>query len=103
MVDGANKWQTFRFVVLPELGPVTVFTTVWQMIAALQLFDLVFTTTKGQPLNSTVTLVFYLYRMAFIEFKAGYASAIAYGVFAITMLLTVAMAVYGRKAKMQAF
>ncbi len=102
-VDGANKWQTFRYVTLPELGPVTVFTAVWQLIAAIQLFDLVFTTTKGQPLNSTVTLVFYLYRMAFMEFKAGYASAIAYAIFAITMILTLFMVWYGKKSKVEAF
>lgn len=103
IVDGANRWQVFRHVTLPELRPVTVFTVVWQMIEALQLFDLVYTTTKGQPLDSTVTIVYYLYRQAFELFRYGYGSAIAYGVFAVTMLLTIAMVLYARRARVEAF
>lgn len=102
-VDGANNFRVFWHVVLPELRPVTVFTTIWQMITALQLFDLVYTTTKGQPLDSTVTIVYYLYRQAFVLFRAGYGSAIAYGVFAFTMLLTLVMVAYSRRAKVEAF
>jgi multiple sugar transport system permease protein len=80
-----------------------VFTAVWQMITALQLFDIVYTTTKGQPLDSTVTIVYYLWRQAFELFRYGYGSAIAYGVFAVTMLLTIAMILYARRAKVEAF
>ena len=103
IVDGANRWQVFLHVTLPELRPVTVFTAVWQMITALQLFDLVYTTTKGQPLDSTVTIVYYLYRQAFELFRYGYGSALAYGVFAVTVVLTIAMVLYSRRAKVQAF
>jgi len=103
IVDGANRWQVFRHVTLPELRPVTVFTAVWQMITALQLFDIVYTTTKGQPLDSTVTIVYYLYRQAFELFRYGYGSAIAYGVFAVTMVLTILMILYSRRAKVEAF
>lgn len=103
IVDGANRWQVFRHVTLPELRPVTVFTAVWQMITALQLFDIVYTTTKGQPLDSTVTIVYYLYRQAFELFRYGYGSAIAYGVFAVTMALTIIMILYSRRAKVEAF
>ncbi|MFZ2502641.1 MAG: sugar ABC transporter permease [Nocardioides sp.] len=103
MVDGATPWQAFRHVTIPELRPVTVFTTIWQLIAALQLFDLVYTTTKGQPLDTTTTLVFYLWRVAFVEHKYGYGSALAYGVFALTMLLTLAMVAYSKRAKVAAF
>jgi multiple sugar transport system permease protein len=103
IVDGARPWQVFRHVTVPELRPVTVFTTIWQTITALQLFDIVYTTTKGQPLDSTVTIVYYLYRQAFELFKYGYASAIAYGVFAVTMLITIAMILYARRAKFEAF
>ncbi len=103
IVDGANPWNVFRHVTLPELRPVTVFTAVWQTIVALQLFDIVYTTTKGQPLDSTVTIVYYLYRQAFQLFRYGYGSAIAYGVFAVTMLLTILMILYSRRAKVEAF
>jgi multiple sugar transport system permease protein len=63
----------------------------------------VYTTTKGQPLDSTVTIVYYLYRQAFEEFHFGYGSAIAYGVFAVTMVITAGMIWYSRRAKFEAF
>jgi multiple sugar transport system permease protein len=103
VVDGARPFQVFRYVTLPELRPVTVFTAVWQTITALQLFDIVYTTTKGQPVDSTVTIVYYLYRQAFELFRAGYGSAIAYCVFAVTMLITMFMVWYSRRSGVEAF
>lgn len=102
-VDGAGRWQVFRHITLPELRPVTVFTSVWQTITALQLFDLVFTTTRGGPLDASQTVVYYVYELAFQTQRYGYGSAVAYGLFAFTMLLTVAMVVYSRRAKVEAF
>lgn len=101
--DGANGWQVFRHITLPQLAPVTVFATVWQTITALQLFDLVFTTTRGGPLGSTQTVVYYLWEQAFRKLDFGYGSAVAYGLFAVTMLLTLIMVVYSRRAKFEAF
>jgi multiple sugar transport system permease protein len=102
-VDGANRWQVFRHVTVPALRPVTVFTGVWQTITVLQLFDLVFTTTRGGPLNASQTVVYYVYELAFQTQRYGYGSAVAYGLFAFTMLLTVAMILYSRRAKVEAF
>ena len=48
----------------PHLRPVTVFTTIWQTVTALQLFDLIYTTTRGGPLNSTQTVVYFVYELA---------------------------------------
>jgi len=103
LTDGANSRQVFRHVTLPQLAPVTVFTTIWQTITAIQLFDLVFTTTKGGPLKSTETVVYYLYNQAFHALNFGYGSAVAYGLFAVTMLITLAMVVYSRITKFEAF
>ena len=103
IVDGAGPVSVFRFVTLPELAPVTVFTTIWQTITALQLFDIVYTTTKGQPGDATVTIVYYLYRQAFELFHAGYGSALAYCVFAITMLFTGMLVRYARRSGTEAF
>ncbi len=50
-----------------------------------------------------MTIVYYLYRQAFQLFRYGYGSAIAYGVFAVTMLLTILMILYSRRAKVEAF
>jgi multiple sugar transport system permease protein len=102
-MDGANRLQVFRHVTLPELRPVTVFTGVWQTITALQLFDLVFTTTRGGPLDASQTIVYYVYELAFQTQRYGYGSAVAYGLFALTILLTIAMIWYSRRAKVEAF
>ncbi len=102
-VDGANRLQIFRHVTWPELTPVTVFSTIWQLIGALQLFDVVYTTTRGGPLGATQTIVYYLWDQAFQQLKFGYGSAIAYALFGLTLLITLGMIVYSRFAKVQAF
>ncbi|MFC6883710.1 carbohydrate ABC transporter permease [Actinomadura yumaensis] len=91
LVDGANPWQAFRNVTLPQLRPATTFVVIWQMITALQLFDLVFTTTKGQPLDSTSVIVYYLYDQAFKQFDAGYGAAVAYVLFLVTLVVSALM------------
>ena len=80
-----------------------MFTAVWQTITALQLFDLVFTTTRGGPLGATQTIVYYIYAQAFQFTRYGYGSAIAYGLFAVTLLITIGMVLYARRAKVEAF
>ncbi len=102
-IDGANRWQTFWRVVWPGLGPVTVFVTVWQVIGALQLFDLVYTTTRGGPLDSTKTIVYFLWEKAFKSLDFGYGSAAAYVLFAVTLLITVGMVIFARRRNMEAF
>ncbi|MFE6229513.1 carbohydrate ABC transporter permease, partial [Streptomyces sp. NPDC057854] len=98
-VDGANRWQSFWHVTFPQLAPVTVFVAIWQTIQAIQLFDLVYTTTRGGPLGSTETVVYYLWKAAFKELEFGYASAVAYGLFAVTLLITIAVTLYSRRTK----
>jgi multiple sugar transport system permease protein len=103
LVDGASSAQVFRHVTLPQLGPVTVFVAVWQTITALQLFDLVYTTTHGGPLGGSQTIVYYVYRQAFQTQRFGYGSAVAYGLFVVTMLITLGMIWYARRSKLEAF
>ncbi|MGO2095967.1 MAG: carbohydrate ABC transporter permease [Candidatus Microbacterium stercoravium] len=97
-VDGANRWQTFWRVVFPQLAPVTVFVTIWQSIQAIQLFDVVYTTTRGGPLGATETIVYYLWNAAFRELEFGYASAVAYGLFAVTLAITIFVVVQQRRS-----
>ena len=97
-VDGANRWQTFWRVIFPQLAPVTVFVTIWQSIQAIQLFDVVYTTTRGGPLGATETIVYYLWNAAFRELEFGYASAVAYGLFAVTLVITIVVVVQQRRS-----
>ena len=97
-VDGASRWQTFWRVIFPQLAPVTVFVTIWQGIQAIQLFDVVYTTTRGGPLGATETIVYYLWNAAFRELEFGYASAVAYGLFALTLGITLVVVITQRRA-----
>ena len=86
-VDGARRWAMLRHVILPQLLPVTIFLVVWQTLLSLQLFDLVYATTRGGPLDSTAVIVYYIYNQASQLFNAGYAAAVAYVVALFLILL----------------
>jgi multiple sugar transport system permease protein len=95
-VDGARRWAVLRHVILPQLLPVTIFLAVWQTFLSLQLFDLVYATTRGGPLDSTVVIVYYIYNQAFELFNAGYAAAVAYVVAAFLLVMVGTQLVYSR-------
>ena len=96
-IDGASPWQAFRRITLPLLSPATLFLAVWLTINALQLFDEVYLSTQGGPLNATTVLVYYLYNQAFQQFNFGYASAIAYFLFLVIIVVTVIQFRVGRR------
>jgi multiple sugar transport system permease protein len=96
-IDGAGPWRTFRRVTLPLLSPASLFLAVWLTINALQLFDEVYLSTQGGPLNATTVLVYYLYEQAFTNFNFGYASAIAYFLFLVIIVITVVQFRAGRR------
>lgn len=96
-IDGATRWRIFRRVELPLLGPTTLFLVIYLSINALQLFDEIYVTTKGGPLNATLVVVYYLYQQAFQFFEAGYATAIAYVLFIGILALTVVQLLIGRR------
>jgi multiple sugar transport system permease protein len=87
-IDGAGAWQSFRRITLPLLSPASLFLAVWLTINALQLFDEVYLSTQGGPLNATTVLVYYIYNQAFTNFDFGYASAIAYVLFIVIVVVT---------------
>jgi multiple sugar transport system permease protein len=98
-IDGAGRWASFRRITLPLLSPASLFLMVWLTINALQLFDEVYLSTQGGPLNSTTVLVYYLYQQAFggANFNYGYASAIAYFLFVIILVVTAVQFRVGRR------
>jgi len=96
-IDGAGPWRAFRKVTLPMLSPASLFLAVWLTINALQLFDEVYLSTQGGPLNATTVLVYYLYDQAFEQFNFGYASAIAYFLFLVILVITAVQFWAGRR------
>ncbi len=86
-LDGAGAWARFVYITLPLLRPTLLFVLVVNTIRSLQIFAEVFVMTHGGPLGSTTTLVYHLYEEAFSRFRLGYASAVAYLLFAISLLL----------------
>ncbi|MCF8265671.1 MAG: sugar ABC transporter permease [Melioribacteraceae bacterium] len=87
-IDGAGKWAQFWKITLPLLAPTTFFIMIMSMISSFQVFDLVYVLTSGGPLGSTKVLVFFVYEYAFKFFEMGYASAAAYVLFVILIVLT---------------
>lgn len=89
-VDGASSFQKTRYITVPLLTPVIFYNLVMGVIGALQQFTLPYTMTKGQgtPGNSLMFYVMYLYDNGFKYFKMGYASAMAWILFLVTMSLT---------------
>src|SRR5574344_575579 len=87
-IDGANNFDIFRFVTVPMLSPVIFFVVVITCISSFQVFDLIYMMTQGGPLDSTNVLVYAVYKNAFEYFKTGEASAIAYVLFVIILILT---------------
>ncbi|QYR24127.1 sugar ABC transporter permease [Paenibacillus sp. sptzw28] len=89
-VDGANTWQRVRHITLPLLTPVIFFNLIMGTIGALQNFVLPFTLTNGQgtPANSMMFYVMYLYTNGFSYLKMGYASAMAWILFLLVVVLT---------------
>ncbi|MGB9578159.1 MAG: carbohydrate ABC transporter permease, partial [Halothiobacillaceae bacterium] len=87
-IDGANKWHEFRHVTLPMLSPVLFFVIVISIINSFQIFDNVYVMTRGGPGTATLVYVMHLYLNAFEYQKMGYASAMAWILAVIIMVLT---------------
>ena len=87
-IDGANAFQTFKNVTIPLLSPTIFFVVIITAISSFQVFDLIYLMTQGGPFDSTNVLVYATYKNAFEYFHVGKASAIAYVLFVIILVLT---------------
>jgi ABC-type sugar transport system permease subunit len=87
-IDGSSKWNMFWEITLPLLQPTTFFITVISIIHSFQVFGYALIMTEGGPGVSTNTLVLYIYQQGFKYFNMGYASAIAWVLFIILLMVT---------------
>lgn len=88
-IDGCTPWQRFRYVTLPLLKNTHMFVMITCLIYSFRSFDLVYTMTQGGPLNSTQTLVMYVYKEAFTRNYYGRAAAAGAILFIIMLVMTV--------------
>lgn len=87
-IDGASPFKTFWHVTIPLMSPTIFFVVIITAISSFQVFDLIYLMTQGGPLDSTNVLVYAIYKNAFEYFNAGKASAIAYVLFVVILVLT---------------
>ncbi len=87
-IDGANEWHQFWAVTVPMMTPTIFFNVVMGLINSFQVFTTAYVATNGGPMNSTLFYMLYLYQMGFQEFRLGYASALAWILFVLVLLLT---------------
>ena len=87
-IDGARPLHKFWNVTWPMISPSTFFVLVTSIINSFQVFDITTVLTNGGPANSTNTIIMMVYQYAFQNFKMGYASAAAYMLFAIILVIT---------------
>jgi multiple sugar transport system permease protein len=84
-IDGASTLAQAFKITIPMLSPIILFNAIWAIIGSLQLFAQPYVMTAGGPENATLTIGLYLYQMAFTYYQFGYASAIAWVLFALTL------------------
>ena len=92
-IDGAGRWKRFTKITLPLLKPIMLYVTITSLIGGLQLFDMPFLmfNVNGDPYGSTQTAIMYLYKFGFATRpkQVGYASAIAYVLFLLILIISI--------------
>ncbi|NPV08312.1 MAG: sugar ABC transporter permease [Anaerolineae bacterium] len=88
-IDGATRWTRLRSITLPMLTPVVFFNLIVGIIGSFQVFTTAYITTEGGPNNATLFYVLYIYRQGWDFGKMGYASALAWVLFLLVLVLTI--------------
>ncbi len=95
-LDGANGWQKFWNITLPQLAPTTFFVSVMLIVQSFKVFDQVYMITQGGPGTSTLVLVYHIYNEAFISWDLGYSSMVAMVLFTLVLTITLIQFRYSR-------
>jgi multiple sugar transport system permease protein len=98
-VDGASGWRLLVHITLPLIRRPLTLVTILQVIACFQVFGLIDVMTKGGPGGATRSLVYYIFERAFNHGQLGYASAIAFGLFAIIFVLSITQLRFFRRSE----
>jgi multiple sugar transport system permease protein len=96
-IDGANGWQRFRHVTLPALGPMLLLVSILTMAGYFQLFAEPYVMTQGGPVESTVSVLYFMYDQGFKWWNLGFASAVAFTLFFFIILFTTVQYRFARK------
>ncbi|RXR07220.1 carbohydrate ABC transporter permease [Pseudoxanthomonas composti] len=96
-IDGANRWKQFLHITLPMLGPVLLVVGVITVSGYFQLFAEPYVMTRGDPLQSTVSVLYFMFEEGFKWWNLGRASAVAFLLFLIILAVTSLMLRFGRK------
>jgi len=88
-LDGANRWDKFRFITWPLIWPITALVLTLQLIFQLKIFDQMYLLTSGGPFNSTIVVLQLVYKQGFQMNRGGYASAIAMVLFMIIIMASI--------------
>ena len=86
-IDGATRWQTFRYLTLPLLRPTILVVLIWRMIDTFRIFDVPYLLTAGGPGRATETVSIYIYRYGFQSFNLSFASAASFIMIIIMMFI----------------
>jgi ABC-type sugar transport system permease subunit len=98
-IDGANPWESFVYITLPMLRPIMLFIVIQAIVGSYNLFEGPFLLTSGGPADGSLTMTLYIYTQGFQNFNVGYASAIAYSMTVILLILSVVnIRLFGWKA-----
>ena len=90
LIDGAGRWQAFRHISLPLLGPTLRVSVFLSMIGALQLFDVIWVMTKGGPVGASNTMATLMFKSGFTSQQMGYGSALAVILFVCALVVALA-------------
>ncbi|MCA0970585.1 sugar ABC transporter permease [Halobacillus litoralis] len=88
-IDGASKWKQIIHITIPLLMPSIMIVTIMSSISAMKVFEEIYVMTQGGPLNSSMTLVYYIYNQAFDSLEMGYASAAGVILFIVTLMFSI--------------
>jgi multiple sugar transport system permease protein len=91
-LDGANRWEQFRYITWPQLKPTTSLVFMLQLIASFKIFSQPYILTGGGPFNTTRVVLQYMYEQGFTSQNAGYASAIACAFLLVVLVLALLQA-----------